>query len=124
MARYMARMRINVPLLILFSCLHAVLALATSLYTMGAGFARFDNPELPRTYGHRTVEVAANVLMFPGFLVWTPWASKNLPNAVEWLVFIVNSSLWGAFGAIIAGWVSRRRDRTRAREGHKNGNGG
>ena len=49
MARYMARMRINVPLLILFSCLHAVLALATSLYTMGAGFARFDPPDHPRT---------------------------------------------------------------------------
>ncbi len=28
--------------------------------------------------------------------LWTSWASKNLPNLVEWLVFMGNSVLWGA----------------------------
>ena len=102
-------MRTKIRLLALFTCAHVVLTLGASLYAM-TDLARFDNPELPRTLGMTTAGIAANVLMSPGLLVWTSWASKNLPNAVEWIVFIANSALWGAAGVMIAGRVSGGRD--------------
>ena len=51
----------------------------------------------------------ADVLMMPGLLLWTPWASKNLPNAVEWLLFVGNSAVWGFLISTIVGLVATRR---------------
>jgi len=95
-------MRTKIRLLVLFTCVHAALALGASFYAMAAGSARFDNPELPRTFGETAAGLVANVLMSPGRFVWTSWASRNLPNAVEWIVVIGNSALWGAAGVAVA----------------------
>jgi hypothetical protein len=53
---------------------------------MAVGSARFDNPELPQTFVESAAEGAANVLMLPARLLWTSWASRNLPNFLEWSV--------------------------------------
>jgi hypothetical protein len=101
-------MRLRARRVVLFTFLHAVLTLALSVYAMTAG--GIDHLEAPQRAA--SAEVAADVLMLPGQLLWTTWASKNLPNAVEWLLFLANSALWGlvlsaAMGMVSAGHIRR-----------------
>lgn len=58
----------------------------------------------------------AGVLMMPGLLVWTYWMSKNMPDFIEWGLFLANSALW-SFGAafVIERLSIRRRRRAEAR---------
>jgi hypothetical protein len=96
---------------VLFTCLHGAVTLGFLLYAM-QGLARLDGFEAP--HGAATAAIAADVLILPGYLLWTPWASKNLPNVVEWLLFVANSALWGFVISLIAGVMSPRRDRSRS----------
>jgi hypothetical protein len=89
----------------LFTSLHAVLTLGLGFYAMTAG--DIDGFEAPQRAAY--AQLAADVLMLPGQLVWTSWASKNLPNVVEWLVFIANSALWGLLFSAAVGVASARR---------------
>jgi hypothetical protein len=43
-----------------------------------------------RFSGHMT-----EILMSPAYLLWNSWASKNLPDIVEMILFLMNSVLWG-----------------------------
>jgi hypothetical protein len=56
---------------------------------------RFDNPDLREWFGASTALKAADVLMLPLALDWGPWASSHLRNALQWLLFVANSALWG-----------------------------
>jgi hypothetical protein len=103
---------------VLFAVAHALLTLALSFYYTSA----MTEPVLPgnmREISDRAsyAGLAADILMFPGYLLWTPWASKNLPNVVEWLVFIANSALWGlVISAVVGGLSARRVGPDRARK--------
>ena len=98
-------------LFILFTCAHVVLTISTMLYAMTADSARFDNPDQPRAFGAGAAHAAANVLMLPGRLVWTSWASKNLPNSIEWLVLMGNSVVWAAATVGVTTWIFGHRHR-------------
>ena len=101
----------KVRLFTLFTCAHAIFTLGCMFYSMD--FGRFDNPDLPQSFSVTAAGAAANVLMLPGLLIWTSWASKNLPNAVQWLLFIGNSALWGLVGvALVNGWRRIRSSRS------------
>jgi len=102
-------MRRNTKLLVAFTCLHAVLALGAVVYSMAASSAQFDNPGLPRMSGAGIAQAMANMLTLPGRLLWTSWASQNLPNAIEWALFIANSVLWGAVVVALTNGVAGRR---------------
>ena len=54
-----------------------------------------------------TAGIAADVLALPGYVLWTTGASKNLPNALEWLLFLANSALWGLVLSATGDWYSR-----------------
>jgi hypothetical protein len=102
-------MRRNTKLLIAFACLHAVLALGAVVYAMAASSAQFDNPDLPRMFGAGIAHATANMLTLPGRLLWTSWASQNLPNAIEWALFIANSVLWGAVAVALTNLAAELR---------------
>jgi uncharacterized membrane protein len=93
---------------LVFACAHAVVTLCMTLYAFSASSAEFDNPDLPRSATAKAVGTLVNVLSLPGRLVWTTWASKNLPNAVEWVVFLANSLVWGLLIAAAATMLSGR----------------
>src|SRR4051812_25904559 len=84
----------HVKLLVLFTGVDGGITLGCAMYAMAVSSAHFDNPELQSTFIAEAAGVTANVLMFPARLIWTPWASKNLPNFLEWLLFVGNSALW------------------------------
>ena len=41
------------------------------------------------------------VLMSPVYLLWNSWASKNIHDAIEFVLFIFNSILWGTVAEYI-----------------------
>jgi hypothetical protein len=88
-------MRRTTKLIAVFSCIHGLLAMALLLLSFGASSRRFDTGAA-ETGGERAISRAADVLFLPGTLAWTKWASENLPNAIEGLVFAANSVLWGS----------------------------
>ena len=73
-------------------------------YSLGATLARFDNPTIPESGAEKAVALAASALLWPGRVLWTAQASRSLPNAAEWIVFLLNSAVWG----VCLGWLSTR----------------
>ena len=94
---------------LVFACAHALVTVGLALYAASASSAEFDNPDLPRSPTANAAGIISDVLILPGRLVWTTWASKNLPNAVEWVVFLANSALWGLLIVGAMGRLSGRR---------------
>jgi hypothetical protein len=83
--------------LVIFACLHALVAIG--LFAYGFDLSAVDGVEPSRA--KQFAFTAAGVLMLPGRLIWTEWASKNLPNVLEWFLLIANSILWGAVIATV-----------------------
>lgn len=75
--------------------IHLVLALGSVFVATSAGMERFDNPDYQFTVTERLADRVAGVLIQPGMSLWNPWMSKNMPNIVEWMLYIANSLLWG-----------------------------
>jgi hypothetical protein len=88
----MLAMRLPLRRLLLFTGAHAVVTLCLMLYAFSAGMAEFDDPDLPHSGTGRTAGTVAGVLLAPGRFVWP---TKNLPNALEWVLFLANSVVWG-----------------------------
>lgn len=95
--------------LALLGCIHALVTLGLFLY--GFDLSAIDGVETPRIKD--LAFTAAGALMLPGRLLWTNWASKNLPNALEWILFVANSGLWGF---LIAAVVERTSNRNQGRQ--------
>jgi hypothetical protein len=101
-------MRKTMLLLVLFTCVHFVFSFGTMAYSFASTMRQFDNPDLPALYGASAAHIISNALMFPFGVVWTSWASQNLPDLVEWVFFIANSALWGALGVGVLRFVRSR----------------
>jgi hypothetical protein len=96
--------------IVLFAGAHALLTLALSFYYTSAMTEAVLPGQMPEISDRADYAgLAADILMFPGYLLWTPWASKNLPNVLEWLLFIANSALWGLVISAVVKEVSARR---------------
>jgi hypothetical protein len=98
--------RNKIVLFIIFACMHGIVTALCMGYGMGLGLARFDHPELPGASESSAV-AAVNILLLPGRLVWTSWASKNLPNVIENLLFVANSGLWSLVGVAALDFIFR-----------------
>ena len=93
---------------VLFACAHALVTLALSFYCASAVTAPVSPGSIPEISGRASAAgLAADLFMFPGSLLWTPWASKNLPNFVEWLFFLANSVVWGLLIFAVVGFCQR-----------------
>jgi len=85
---------------------HFVVTLACFLL----GFGDWGDLAAEPTTFERVAWGAATVLSAPGRWLWTSWASRNLPDVVEWALVLANSLLWGAAGAALwNAWRRRRR---------------
>jgi hypothetical protein len=106
-ARSSWSMALRLRRLVLYACIHAIVTLGLAIYAMSGMSERFDGFEMSQ--GAATAEIAADILMLPGYLLWTSWASKNLPDALEWLLFAANSALWGMVISVLFGIRLMRR---------------
>ena len=109
----MLAMALPIRQALVFASAHAVVTLCTTLYAFSAISAEFDHPEQPRSMTAKVAGRLADVLTVPGRFLWTTWASKNLPNAVEWLVFLANSVAWGLLIVVATAMLSGRSLRVR-----------
>jgi hypothetical protein len=92
----MLAMGLPVRRVLSFAFAHAVVTLCLLVYAFSVGMSEFDRPDLPGSATAKAAGTVAGVLMLPGRLVWTTWASKNLSNTLEWITFLANSVIWGA----------------------------
>lgn len=75
-----------------------------------------DDPNYPVSPVSDALCDVAGFLLLPGCLVWTSWMSKNMPNFIEWALFLANSALWGFGIAFVIERLSIRwRQRAQAR---------
>ena len=84
-----------------FSAVHFVVLITCFMTSFSLGMDRFDEADT----GMGAVEYVAGsltyILMYPAKLLWIPWASKNLPNILEWVLMIGNSFIWGSIMAYL-----------------------
>ena len=81
-------------LFVVLAFVHAAITLGMVIYHGSLAMASFDSGV--SDWKADAASLAATILLSPGYFVWIPWASSNLPNSVEWLVFAANSALWAA----------------------------
>jgi len=86
---------------LVIAVIHLVFSIGSVAIAFGAGMEAFDNPDYKYSAFERIADQLARVLMQPGMFFWTPWMSRNMPDAVEWLSVVVNSLLWGLVIAVI-----------------------
>ncbi|MHC4489204.1 MAG: hypothetical protein ACYSW7_08530 [Planctomycetota bacterium] len=55
----------------------------------------FEKPDVETPKITILLNWTSSILMQPVKCIWTPWMSKNMPDAIEWILFMFNSVLWG-----------------------------
>ena len=80
---------------LLLSVVHWVVAVGLFMFASSATMEAFDDSSVQISIIAKIASVIVDVLWQPFLSVWTPWMSKNIPNSVEWIAFILNSMLWG-----------------------------
>lgn len=88
---------------VIIACGHALLI--AGLFAFGFDLSSVDGIEPPRA--KQLAMMAVGVLMLPGRLLWTRWATENLSNALSWLLMVANSVLWGFLIAAVVSSVRR-----------------
>jgi len=96
-------MNIQTKRAVLFGFAHflALIVCFSTAFTLS--MERFDKVDENESAVEFVAVSLTNILMTPGRYIWTPWASKNLHNSFEWMLFIANSALWGVILAYIYG---------------------
>ena len=80
--------------ILLFAALHLIITLSGVMISIGVGMDMFDSPKDP-TIIERASTHLTQILMSPLYWLWTPWMSKNVHHSIEWILFLLNSGLWG-----------------------------
>lgn len=94
-------MNIYVKRTVIFGIIHLLVLAMCFLAAFTLSMERFDTGNASQSTAEYITGLVTNILMAPGKYVWTSWSSKNLHNAFEWLLVIVNSGLWGMVLAIL-----------------------
>ena len=84
----------NKKRILIFAVLHLIFTFGCVIFSIGAGMDRFDTLNEPTSI-EKAIDYTTQVLMSPLYWLWTPWMSKNLHDSIEWLLFLLNSVLWG-----------------------------
>jgi len=88
---------------ILIALLHLVLSITLTLSSIGASFSRIDG--IAPTQTDQIVSLGADILHFP--LITLALYLRLSIGAIEWLIFMLNSLLWGV-GIYILGKFIRK----------------
>ncbi len=74
-----------------FAVMFNMMIVAAGSIVKNLGDADYEPP----TKFEQIAESTSEILMQPGYSLWTPWMGKNLPDFIEWIFVIGNSLLWG-----------------------------
>ena len=90
-----------------FGIAHFLVLTVCFLTAFALSMERFDKGDAKESTAEYVAVSLTNILMAPGKYIWTPWASKNLHDAFEWLLVIANSALWGVTLAHVYGRIKK-----------------
>ena len=90
-----------------FGIAHFLVLTLCFLITFPLSMERFDKGDANKSAVEYVTGSLTNILMMPGKYIWTPWASKNLHNAFEWMLLVANSALWGIAIAYVYGRIKK-----------------
>lgn len=94
---------------LLLAGLHLVLTMGCFILAYGSAMDAFDNPDHQSTDIERIAESLAPFLSQPAALLWTSSMSKNMPDIVEWVVYALNSLIWGIILSPLVNARARRK---------------
>jgi len=100
-----------IKLALLFTVLHAILAMVALTLSFSKGMARFDSPQLPETYAESAVSHVADMMFQPMMFIWEVAAIRDTSTAVEWFAFLLNSAFWGIALSVFVTWLTTRSSR-------------
>ena len=86
---------------LVLTAVHFLLMFGSVVIAYGVGMEKFDNPDYQPSGVEGATSQLAGVLVQPGISIWTPWMSKNVPDALEWVLVVANSLLWGFVIALL-----------------------
>ena len=92
-------MKKSVKKIIYFSVAHALLSFICVIVALD--FSAIDTGVAEKDLLSDIAGIIGSILLSPGRFLWNSWASNNLPNILEWFVFIGNSVLWGIILAFV-----------------------
>jgi len=87
--------------MVILTVIHIIMTIGSVMLSFGSGMEAFDNQDYQPSMIGRIADHLAGILTQPALSLWTPWMSKNMPNMLEWVLFIANSMLWGAVVAFL-----------------------
>ena len=88
-----------------FGIAYFILVVVCYMAAFTLAMERFDEGDTNAGAMEYMATMLADVLMSPGKYIWTTWASKNLHDAFEWILFVANSALWGLVRANAVGKI-------------------
>jgi hypothetical protein len=81
--------------MVVLTVIHIIMTIGSVMLSFGSGMEAFDNQDYQPSMIGRIADHLAGIITQPALSLWTPWMSKNMPNMLEWVLFIANSMLWG-----------------------------
>jgi hypothetical protein len=81
--------------------IHLLLSIGSVAVAFGSGMKAFENPDYQPSMAERLADSLVEILTQPAMSLWTSWMSKNIPDVVEWGLYLLNSLLWGISLAIL-----------------------
>ncbi len=100
-------MKLSKKRIAFFSLAHLAVLIVFFTISYSAGMDAFDGTGELTAWG-RLSGTITEVLMSPLYLLWNEWASRNVPDAVEMILFLMNSVLWGTGIETLYGQYRRR----------------
>ena len=88
-------MKMSKKRIVIFSLIHLGVLIAFFAVSFSAGMVKFDGKGEITTFEEISQKITV-ILMSPMYLLWNSWASKNIHDGIEFVLFILNSVLWGA----------------------------
>ena len=93
---------------LVFSTVHFAVVIGLLIFLYARGMSRFDSGA-ERTMLEAVGETTWEVLASPLWPLWDSSMSRQVPNAVEWLLVLANSALWGGFLSLAYGLLRERK---------------
>jgi hypothetical protein len=59
------------------------------------GLSRFDHPEIPTSHFENGLSLITDILTQPAMLITETLQFSHMISVIEWLIFIINSFVWG-----------------------------
>jgi hypothetical protein len=102
---------------ITFSLIHFAALAVSFTIAIAMSMDRFDTGDMDASISEHIAGNMTEILMTPAKYLLTIWAGRKIPDSIEWLVFFLNSVLWGFVLALVYTRILKPDKREKERNG-------